>query len=172
MRGSNYSERAWGVHFYSSLVCCAATLWRNSWLCRTPYLDKAGVLKDFIRVSNQFELLHNCNWFVQVQNHSCGSDAEIGLRGNKIGWVQEKREAFHLAVVVGVGTRTEAVTQAAPALCSHHMLVSYLNTSDRLHSQEACTLGCYRPCTRVERKSGVCMRWQEGETRNRVELHN
>lgn len=157
IRGSNYSERGWGVFYYSSLVCCATTLRRNSWHCRTPYLDKAGVLKDFIRVSNQFELLHDSNRFVQVQNHSCGSNAETGLRGNKMGWVQEKMEAF---VVLKLWPRL--------LLCCHHMLVSYLNTSDRLHGQEACTLGRYRSWRRVEWKSVHEMKRKRSERQSRA----
>lgn len=43
-------------------------------------LHEAGVLKDLVRISNQFELLHDRHRFIQIQDNSRGCDAEISLQ--------------------------------------------------------------------------------------------
>lgn len=44
------------------------------------YLDEAGVPEDLVGVTNEFELLHYSHRLVQVQDDSCGCDAEISLQ--------------------------------------------------------------------------------------------
>lgn len=43
------------------------------------YLDKGGVFKDLVGVTDEFKLLHYSDRGIQVQNDSCGCDTEIDL---------------------------------------------------------------------------------------------
>lgn len=47
------------------------------------YLNEAGILKDLVRVTDEFELLHYSHRLIQVQNDTCGCNAEISLQGEK-----------------------------------------------------------------------------------------
>lgn len=44
------------------------------------YLDEASVLKYLVGITNEFELLHDSHRFIQIQDDSCGCDAEISLQ--------------------------------------------------------------------------------------------
>lgn len=43
------------------------------------YLDKRGVFKDLVRVTNELELLHYGDRGIQIQNDSCGCNTEVHL---------------------------------------------------------------------------------------------
>lgn len=43
------------------------------------YLDKRGVFKDLVRVTNELELLHYGDRGIQIQNDSCGRNTEVHL---------------------------------------------------------------------------------------------
>lgn len=48
------------------------------------YLDEAGVLKYLVGITNEFELLHYSHGLIQIQDDSCGCDAEISLQRNML----------------------------------------------------------------------------------------
>lgn len=43
------------------------------------YLDKRGVFKDLVGVTNELELLHYGDRGIQIQNNSCGRNTEVYL---------------------------------------------------------------------------------------------
>lgn len=43
------------------------------------YLDKRGVFKDLVGVTNELELLHYSDRGIQIQNDSCGRNTEVHL---------------------------------------------------------------------------------------------
>lgn len=46
---------------------------------KSPYLDKGGIFKNLVRVTNEFELLHYADRGIQIQNNSCGCNTEVDL---------------------------------------------------------------------------------------------
>lgn len=51
---------------------------------KSSYLDEARVLKDLERVTDEFELLHHSDRFVQVQDDTCGRDPEVRLHTDSV----------------------------------------------------------------------------------------
>lgn len=43
------------------------------------YLDKGGVFKDLVRVTNELELLHDGDGGIQIQNDARGCNTEVHL---------------------------------------------------------------------------------------------
>lgn len=50
---------------------------------RGRYLDEGGVFKDLVGVTDEFELLHDADGGIQIQNDSCGRDPETDLAKRK-----------------------------------------------------------------------------------------
>lgn len=57
---------------------------KRQWCDGKIYLDEASVLKYLVGITNELELLHYSHRLIQIQDDSCGCDAEISLQ-RKIG---------------------------------------------------------------------------------------
>lgn len=89
------------------------------------HLDEAGVLEDLVRVTDEFQLLHHGHRLVQVQDHTSGCDAEVGLEtGNR--------------VIAATDLRVTLISAASELKASE----THFDSRDRLQSQESCSLRC------------------------------